>query len=108
VSAAPQTALPEWAAVTTADGRWLLHVDTTTPDGTRIQLDASARTRAPLVRLAGLVASWMAAAGGRCACGDLDVEHAIRATGGRGACSVSRGPKATPCGCRQFTPEATS
>jgi len=42
----------------------------------------------------------------RCACGELDVEHAIRANGSRGACSVSRGPRATPCGCRDFTPAA--
>jgi hypothetical protein len=37
-----------------------------------------------------------------CVCGELEVAHNIRANGTRGACSVSRGPKATPCGCKAF------
>lgn len=44
----------------------------------------------------------------RCQCGELDVEHAIRVNGSRGACSVTRGPKATPCGCREFAEVAAS
>lgn len=37
-----------------------------------------------------------------CVCGELEVAHAIRSNGSRGPCSISRGPKATPCGCKTF------
>lgn len=37
-----------------------------------------------------------------CTCGELEVAHSIRTNGSRGACSVSRGPKATPVPCKQF------
>lgn len=40
-----------------------------------------------------------------CTCGDLEAAHAIRSNGSRGACSVSRGPAAVPCGCKTFTPK---
>jgi hypothetical protein len=37
------------------------------------------------------------------ACAHLDVLHDIsKTTGRRTACSVSSGPKATPCGCKTF------
>jgi hypothetical protein len=38
-----------------------------------------------------------------CACGHIDVFHAIRGNGSRGACSISAGAKAVPCGCAAFT-----
>lgn len=37
-----------------------------------------------------------------CECDELDVAHNIRSNGSRGACSVSRGPKAVPCGCKSY------
>ncbi|GGK61978.1 hypothetical protein Sme01_03880 [Sphaerisporangium melleum] len=37
-----------------------------------------------------------------CVCGELEVAHNIRTNGTRGACSTSRGPKATPCPCKTF------
>lgn len=37
-----------------------------------------------------------------CMCGELEVAHTIRSNGSRGACSVSRGPKATPHVCLKF------
>jgi hypothetical protein len=43
-----------------------------------------------------------------CECGELEVAHKIRANETRGACSTSRGPKATPCGCKQFVEAAAS
>jgi hypothetical protein len=39
-----------------------------------------------------------------CECDHLDVLHAIRRDKTRGACSVSIGHRATPCGCRSYTP----
>lgn len=40
-------------------------------------------------------------------CGHLDVFHDIsKTTRQRTACSVSSGPKATPCGCRRFVAAA--
>lgn len=42
-----------------------------------------------------------------CQCGHLDVFHDIsKTTRQRTACSVSSGPKATPCGCRRFVAAA--
>lgn len=41
-----------------------------------------------------------------CICGCGIGLHAIRANGSRGACSVSRGPKAIPCPCKSYE-EAT-
>lgn len=38
-----------------------------------------------------------------CACSHVEVLHAIRANGSRGACSVSSGAQAVPCGCPKFT-----
>ncbi|OLT13060.1 hypothetical protein BJF79_03955 [Actinomadura sp. CNU-125] len=38
-----------------------------------------------------------------CTCEHLDVLHNLTATGRRTACSVSTGPNATRCGCREFT-----
>lgn len=39
-----------------------------------------------------------------CQCGHLDVLHDIsKQSKQRTACSVSSGPKATPCGCRRYT-----
>ena len=35
-------------------------------------------------------------------CGHVEVLHAIRGNGTRGACSISTGAKAVPCGCRAF------
>ena len=40
-----------------------------------------------------------------CTCGEFEVAHAIRTNGSRGACSVSRGPKATHCPCKSFIPK---
>lgn len=37
-----------------------------------------------------------------CACTHPAVMHTIRADKSRGACSVSEGPKGTPCGCRRY------
>jgi hypothetical protein len=38
-----------------------------------------------------------------CVCGHLDVLHNISPTSGRRTgCSISDGPKATPCGCKTF------
>jgi hypothetical protein len=39
-----------------------------------------------------------------CTCGHVEVLHAIRGNGSRGACSISTGPKADPCGCPRFAP----
>ena len=39
-----------------------------------------------------------------CTCGHVEVLHAIRGNGSRGACSISTGPKADPCGCPAFAP----
>jgi hypothetical protein len=35
-------------------------------------------------------------------CTHLDVLHAIRGNGSRGACSISTGATAVPCGCKAF------
>lgn len=37
-----------------------------------------------------------------CACHHVEVLHAIRSNGSRGACSISTGAKATPCGCKAY------
>ena len=37
-----------------------------------------------------------------CRCGHAEVLHAIRGNGSRGACSISTGAKAVPCGCKSF------
>lgn len=37
-----------------------------------------------------------------CVCGHSIGLHNIRGNGTRGACSVSRGPRATPCPCKTF------
>jgi hypothetical protein len=39
---------------------------------------------------------------GQCRCRHLDLSHNIAASGTRTACSVSTGPKATPCGCARY------
>jgi hypothetical protein len=37
-----------------------------------------------------------------CRCGHAEVLHGIRGNGSRGACSISTGAKAEPCGCSAF------
>ena len=37
-----------------------------------------------------------------CICGHVEVLHAIRGNGSRGACSISTGAKAVPCGCGAY------
>ena len=37
-----------------------------------------------------------------CVCGHVEVLHGIRGNGTRGACSISTGAKAVPCGCKSF------
>jgi hypothetical protein len=39
---------------------------------------------------------------GQCRCRHLDLSHNLAASGARTACSVSTGPKATPCGCTRY------
>ncbi len=36
------------------------------------------------------------------ACGHLDVLHNLSSTGRRTGCSISDGPRATPCGCTAY------
>ena len=36
------------------------------------------------------------------ACDHVEVLHSIRGNGSRGACSVSSGAQAVPCGCKAF------
>lgn len=38
-----------------------------------------------------------------CSCSHLDVSHDIRGNGSRGACSISTGATAVPCGCKSFS-----
>lgn len=40
----------------------------------------------------------------KCTCHEVEVFHDIRKDGSRGACSVSTGAQAVPCGCRSFEP----
>lgn len=37
-----------------------------------------------------------------CSCGHVEVLHAIRGNGSRGACSISTGKQATSCGCKAY------
>lgn len=37
-----------------------------------------------------------------CSCRHVEVLHSIRSNGSRGACSVSSGAQAVPCGCKAF------
>jgi hypothetical protein len=40
--------------------------------------------------------------GTRCGCGHSDVTHDLNPKGVRTRCSISAGPKGTPCGCPGF------
>lgn len=39
----------------------------------------------------------------QCTCHEVEVLHDIKKDGSRGACSVSSGAQAVPCGCKAFT-----
>lgn len=40
----------------------------------------------------------------KCTCAHVQEFHNISGNGSRGACSVSTGAQAVPCGCRSFKP----
>jgi hypothetical protein len=44
----------------------------------------------------------------KCTCNEVEVFHDIRRDGSRGACSVSTGATAVPCGCKAFQEPETA
>lgn len=67
-------------------------IDGLTPEQHAPRCDAR-RTSSPATALSAPCAT----------CGHVEVLHNIRGNGTRGACSISTGAKAVPCGCKAFS-----